>query len=70
MTVLLQDLTWSNSSLPVTKDTVTVCQAIVVVFFYQLILKLSFDYVLACHLVAEIIFGPMPNLLADHCYIA
>ncbi len=33
MTVLLQDLTQSNSSLPVTKDTVTVCQAIVVVFF-------------------------------------
>ncbi len=25
MTVLLQDLTQSNSSLPVTKDTVTVC---------------------------------------------
>ncbi len=30
---LLQDLTQRNSSLPVTKDTVTVCQAIVVVFF-------------------------------------
>ncbi len=33
MTVLLQDLTQSNSSLPVTKDTVTVCQAILVAFF-------------------------------------
>ncbi len=33
MTVLLQDLTQSNRSLPVTKDTVTVCQVIVVVFF-------------------------------------
>ncbi len=37
MTVLLQDLTQSNSSLPLTKDTVTVCQATVVVFFYKLI---------------------------------
>ncbi len=33
MTVLQQDLTLSNNSLPVTKDTVTVFQAILVAFF-------------------------------------
>ncbi len=36
MTVLLQDLTKNKSSLSVRKDTVTVCQAIVV-YFYQVI---------------------------------
>ncbi len=33
ITVLLLDLTQNNSSLPVTKYTVTVCQAILVAFF-------------------------------------
>ncbi len=33
MTVLLQDLTKNKSSLSGTKDTVTVCQAIVVYFY-------------------------------------
>ncbi len=62
MTVLLQDLTQSNSSLPVTKDTVTVCQAIVVAFFINSFLKLSFEYVLARHLVAKLFFWPDAKL--------
>ncbi len=37
MTVLLQDLSKNKSSLSVTKYTKTVCQAILVVFVYQLI---------------------------------
>ncbi len=68
MTVLLQDLPQSNSSLPVTKDTVTVCQAIVVAFFINSFLKLSFEYALARHLLAKLFFGPMPSLLADPIY--
>ncbi len=65
MTVLLQDLTQSNSSLPVTKDTVTVCQAIVVVFFIN-----TFFLIILCSgppSSGEFLFGPMPNLLADPC---
>ncbi len=65
MTVLLQDLTQSNSSLPVTKYTVTVCYTGKSSSIFHQFLKLSFDYVLARHLVAKIFFGPMPNLLAD-----
>ncbi len=43
-------------------------QAILVTFLINSFLKLSFDYVLACHLVAILFFGPLPNLLADPCF--
>ncbi len=66
MTVLLQDLTQSNSSLPLTKDTVTVCQATVVVFFYKLIFLIILWLYSGPPSIGEIFFlARSPNLLAD-----
>ncbi len=65
MTVLLQDLTQRNSVLPVTKDTVTACQAIVVVFFNQLISEIILWLCFGPPSSGDFFLGPMPNLLAD-----